>query len=230
MFDVVKSYPKVPPEWIEKYSKIDESASINECLAVNGAFSHEFRPVWPGSRAVGAALTVRARPGDNLIIHKAIEMLKPMDILVITCDGFQESGGMFGGIMSTVAKKRGAAGLVIDGCVRDTVTMRSIDFPVWSRGINIKRSTKLVGGQINVPIIIGGVSVNPGDLIFADNDAVVCVPREQVAEVYERTMRRESEENLRLQQMEKGIGITTFNEQFQKTYKSLNICEEPDID
>ena len=105
MYDVVKTYEKVSQEWIDKYSVIEESASINECMEVSGSLNHEFRPVWPESRAVGAALTVRARPGDNLIIHKAISMLKPGDILVVTCDGFQESGGMFGGIMSTSAKK-----------------------------------------------------------------------------------------------------------------------------
>ena len=100
---------------------------------------------------MGVALTVRARPGDNLIIHKAISMLKPGDILVVTCDGFQESGGMFGGIMSTSAKKMGAGGLIIDGCVRDTMMMKKVGFPVWSRGISVKKSTKVTGGQIMYP-------------------------------------------------------------------------------
>jgi len=228
MYDVVKHYERIDKKWIEAFSKIDESASINECMDENGALTHEFRPVWPGTRAVGAALTVRARAGDNLIIHKAITMLQPGDILVITCDGFQESGGMFGGIMSTVAQMRGANGLVIDGCVRDTMLMKEIQFPVWSRGINIKKSTKLTGGQINVPIVIGGVVVNPGDLIFADNDAVVCIPRAKAAEVYEKTMAREAEESARLENMARGIGVTTFGEAFQRTYAALGLKEEPD--
>ena len=155
MFDIVKTYEKVSPEWVKKYSQFEESASINECMETNGALSHEFRPVWPGARAVGTALTVQARPGDNLIIHKAITMLTPGDVLVITCGGFQESGGMFGGIMSTVSQKRGAQALIIDGCVRDTMLMQKIGFPVWSRGIDVKRSTKLTGGKINVPVVIG---------------------------------------------------------------------------
>ena len=228
MYDVVKTYEKVSAEWVEKFSKIEESASINECMEENGAFQHDFRPVWPGTRAVGTALTVRARAGDNLIIHKAITLLKPGDVLVITCDGFQESGGMFGGIMSTVAHKRGARALIIDGCVRDTMLMREIGFPVWSRGVNIKKSTKLTGGQINVPIVIGGVLVNPGDLIFADNDAVVCIPKSSVASVYEKTMAREAEEEARLLQMEKGEGVTTFNAAFQAAYAALGLLEEPD--
>lgn len=226
MYDVVKKYEKVSREWIEKYSVIEESASINECMEVNGALNHEFRPVWPGSRAVGAAFTVRARPGDNLIIHKAISMLKPGDFLVVTCDGFQESGGMFGGIMSTSSKKMGAAGLIIDGCVRDTMMMKKVGFPVWSRGISIKRSTKVTGGQINVPIVIGGILVNPGDLIFADNDAVVCIPREKAAETYEKAMAREAHEDNMLQRVMNEPDLTTFNDDFRATYKALGLKEE----
>lgn len=227
MVDVVKNYSKVGSEWIQKYSVIEESASINECMEVSGALSHDFRPVWPGARAVGRALTVRARAGDNLIIHKAITMIQPGDILVVTCDGFQESGGMFGGIMSTCAQKLGAAGLVIDGCVRDTVMMQKVGFPVWSRGISIKRSTKLTGGQINVPIIIGGVLVNPGDLIFADNDAVVCVPQNIAASVYERAVAREEHEDHMLD-LVLNHGAVTFNETFRATYSALHLNEEED--
>lgn len=227
MYDVVKTYDKVSAEWIEKYSKIEESASINECMEVSGAFNHDFRPVWPGVRAVGAALTVRARAGDNLIIHKAISMIKPGDILVVTCDGFQESGGMFGGIMSTSSQHQGAAGLIIDGCVRDTMMMKKVGFPVWSRGISIKRSTKVTGGQINVPIVIGGVLVNPGDLIFADNDAVVCIPKDKVEETYKLAMAREAHEDHMLERV-LNEGITTFNDDFRATYAALNLREEPD--
>ncbi len=228
MYDVVKTYEKVSQEWIDKYSVIEESASINECMEVSGSLNHEFRPVWPESRAVGAALTVRARPGDNLIIHKAISMLKPGDILVVTCDGFQESGGMFGGIMSTSAKKMGAGGLIIDGCVRDTMMMKKVGFPVWSRGISVKKSTKVTGGQINVPIVIGGVLVNPGDLIFADNDAVICIPREQVAETYDKAMAREAHEDNMLERVLREPELTTFNEEFQATYRNLGLNEEAD--
>ena len=228
MYDVVKTYEKVSPAWLEKYAVIEESASINECMEVSGALNHDFRPVWPGLRAVGTALTVRARAGDNLIIHKAITMIKPGDILVIACDGFQESGGMFGGIMSTTAKKFGAQALIIDGCVRDTIMMKEVGVPVWSRGISIKRSTKLTGGQINVPIVIGGVQVNPGDLIFADNDAVVCVPREQVPQVYEAAMAREAHEDNMLKRVLSEPELSTFNDTFRAAYTALGLREEPD--
>ena len=224
--DIIKHYEKVSEELVKKFSHLDESASINECLRANGAMNHDIRPVWPGTRACGTALTVCARPGDNLLLHKAITMVKPGDILVITCDGFQEAGGMWGGIMSTAAKTMGAAGLVIDGSVRDTMMMKKNDFPVFSRGICVKRSTKAVGGTINHPIVIGGILVRPGDLIFADNDSVVCVPREEAAAVYEKAARREAEEDERLE-VAKRDGTVTFKT-FIREFAALGLSEEAD--
>jgi 4-hydroxy-4-methyl-2-oxoglutarate aldolase len=224
MIDVVKNYEKVGLELIKKYSALEESASINESLEVSGALTHDFRPVWPGNKMAGAAFTVRARAGDNLILHKAITMIKPGDVLVVACDGFQESGGMWGGIMSTAAQKMGAAGLVIDGSVRDTMMMKKINWPVWARGVSVKRSTKITGGQINVPIVIGNVLVAPGDLVFADNDAVVIVPREIAAEVLEKAKKREEDEDATLERV-LNQGALTF-EKFKDAYTRLGLKEE----
>lgn len=225
MYDIIKHYEKVSPELVKKFSELEESASINECMDHNGAFNHDIRPVWPGSRLCGTALTVSARPGDNLLLHKAITMVKPGDVLVITCDGFLESGGMWGGIMSTAAQTMGAVGLVIDGSVRDTMMMKKINFPVFSRGIGVKKSTKAVGGYINHPIAISGVLVNPGDLIFADNDSVVCVPRQMAEEVYRRTKQREDEEDAR-REVAKKDGTITF-QTFEEVFAQLHLTEEP---
>jgi 4-hydroxy-4-methyl-2-oxoglutarate aldolase len=227
MNDIVKNYEKVGADILKKYSTLDESASINECLKVNGALNHDFRPVWPGTKIIGSAFTVRARAGDNLILHKAITLLKPGDILVVSCDGFQESGGMWGGIMSTAAKAMGCPGMIIDGCVRDTMMMKDIEWWVWSRGISVKRSTKCTGGQINHPIIIGNILVNPGDLVFADNDAVVIIPRAQAAEVYELAAAREKREEELLSKVRKD-GTQTFNgnETFKAAFKHLNLSED----
>lgn len=224
MFDIIKNYEKVSPELVEKFSRLEESASINECMKVNGAMNHDIRPVWPGSRMCGTAVTVCARAGDNLMLHKAITMLKPGDVLVITCDGFQESGGMWGGIMSNAAQTMGAAGMVIDGCVRDTMMMKEINFPVFSRGISVKRSTKAVGGTINHPIVISGVLVHPGDLIFGDNDAVVVVPREQAEEIYELALAREKHEDDTL--VRARVDGTVTYQTFRKEFESLHLSEE----
>ena len=226
MYDIVKNYLKVSDDLIEKYGTIEESASINECLRTNGALNHDFRPVWPESRMVGRAFTVCARAGDNLILHKAITMLKPGDVLVVSCDGFQESGGMWGGIMSAAAKKMGAAGMVIDGCVRDTVMMKKVGFPVWSRGINIKASTKLTGGRINNPVTVGNVLVNPGDLVFADNDAVVIVPREQAEATLVKALEREKKEDEALIRVQQDGTYTFYGNPFKDTYAKLGLSEE----
>ena len=175
MFDIIKNYEKVSQELVEKFSKLEESASINECMQVNGAMNHDIRPVWPGSRMCGTALTVCARAGDNLMLHKAISMAKPGDVIVITCDGFQESGGM-------------------------------------------------LGGTINHPIVVGGVLVHPGDLVFADNDSVVVVPREQAEEIYELAVAREQHEDNTLVKA-KLDGTVTF-QTFEKEFRALNLSEE----
>ncbi len=227
MISVFKHYEKVSDELIERFRKIDESASINESLPFSCALQHDFRPVWPGIRACGRAFTVRARPGDNLILHKAITMLRPNDFLVVTCDGFQESGGMWGGIMSLNAKTQGCVGMVIDGCVRDTMMMKEIGFHVWSRGISIKRSTKQTEGQINVPIVIGNVPVKPGDLIFADNDAVVAVPREIAEDALEKALAREAHED-HMREMVVKDPCYSFNTNFRAKYEALGLEEEAD--
>jgi 4-hydroxy-4-methyl-2-oxoglutarate aldolase len=226
MFDVVKNFERVSPEWIEKYSRLDESASVCESLSVNGALNHDFRPVWPEMKTVGSAVTVRARAGDNLILHKAITMLRPGDFLVVTCDGFHESGGMWGGIMSTAAVAMGAVGMVIDGCVRDSVVLRQSGFKVWSRGLSVKKSTKLVPGQINIPITIGNVNVCPGDLVFADNDGVIIVPHENIKEVYERTVAREEKESRVLEEVKKDGTYLFYHNPFHETYQKLELKEE----
>lgn len=223
-FDIIKNYEKVSLELVERYSKLEESASINECLKVNGAMNHDIRPVWPGSRICGRALTVCCRAGDNLMLHKAISMAQPGDVIVINCDGFVEAGGMWGGIMSNAAQTMGAVGMITDGAVRDTMMMKEINFPVFSRGISVKRSTKAVGGTINHPIIVGGVLVNPGDLVFADNDSIVVVPWKQAEEVYALAIAREEHEDRTLARV-KTDGTVTY-QTFQKEFEALHLSEE----
>ncbi|MEM5781022.1 MAG: RraA family protein, partial [Lawsonibacter sp.] len=214
-------------ESIRAFGQICESASVNECLAQNGALTHDFRPVWPGSHAVGRAFTVRARAGDNLILQKALTMLSPLDFLIVTCDGFQESGGMWGGIMSNAAQVQGAVGLVIDGCVRDTMMMKQINFPVWSRGISVKRSTKKTPGTINHPIIMGNVCIHPGDLVLADNDGVVVVPRQEAEQVLQRVIEREQSEAETLKHVRENGAYLFARYGFDQAYAELGLTEEP---
>lgn len=227
MYDVIKSYEKTPKDIVDRYAKLEESASINESMPnKNGALSSRIRAVWPEIRMCGTAVTVQCGIGDNVMLHKAISMAGEGDVLLVTNGDFDEGGGMFGGMMAASLKSRGAAGLVIEGACRDTVLIKSLGFPVFSRNICIKATTKICSGKINHPIVIGGVYVEPGDLVFGDNDGVVVVPRKIAESVLESAEAREKNEEGMLQRILNGE--TTTYEMFRSNYEKLNLSEESD--
>ena len=148
VYDVIKSYKKTPEDIVQRYAKLEESASINESMPnKDGALSSRIKAVWPGIRMCGTAMTVQCGIGDNVMLHKAISMAGPGDVLMVTNGDFDEGGGMFGGMMAASLKFRGAAGLVIEGACRDTVLIRKLQFPVFSRNVCIKATTKLCPGR-----------------------------------------------------------------------------------
>lgn len=227
MYDVIKTYEKTPAEIVKRYSAIGESASINESMPnKNGALSSRIKAIWPGIRMCGTALTVQCGIGDNIMLHKAISMAQPGDVLMVTNGDFDEAGGLFGGMMAASLKSRGAAGLVIEGACRDTILIKELNFPVFSRNVCIKATTKVCPGRINHPIVVGGVYVKPGDLVFGDNDGVVVVPREIAEEVLETAEKREANEEGLLQRILRGE-TTTFD-MFSGNYAKLQLSEEPD--
>ncbi|MEA4816686.1 MAG: RraA family protein [Lachnospiraceae bacterium] len=227
MYDVIKVYEKTPEDIVKRYAMLEESASINESIPnKNGALFSGIKAIWPEIRMCGVALTVQCGIGDNIMLHKAISMAGPGDILMVTNGDFDEAGGLFGGMMAASLKARGAAGLVIEGACRDTILIKQLGFPVFSRNICIKATTKVCPGRINHPIVIGGVYVEPGDLVFGDNDSVVVVPRKNAKEVLEIAEKREASEENMLKRILKGE-TTTF-EMFSENYSKLNLREEPD--
>lgn len=231
-FDIIKHYDKVSADLVAKYSKFEESASICECMNMRNAFGGKVKPVWPGTRCCGPAFTVDARPGDNLILHKAIDMIKPGDVLVVCYHGSTATGGMWGGMMTACLKAKGVAGMVTDGAVRDTMTMKQLDFPVFSQAVNVRGTTKAMPGKINHPVVMCGTVVNPGDLVFADNDDVVIVPKEIAAEVYEKVKAREDKEDRMLKVILAKQG-TTYDlngndKKLQVLIDNGQVTEEPD--
>lgn len=228
MYDIIKHYDKVSPELVEKFSKFDESASIHEAMGRKNAMGGKIHPVWPGSRICGVAMTVEARPGDNVIIHKAIDMIKPGDVLMIAYAGDTRTGGMWGGMMSASAQAKGAVGMITDGAVRDTMLMKELGFPVFSQAINVCGTTKAFKGTINHPVVMCGVTVRPGDLVFADNDDVVVVPKEIAQEVYDITYAREEKEAKLLKRIQNHEGTTYDLSGFCKIVEKLDLTEEPD--
>ena len=227
MFDIIKNYEKVPADLVQKYAGFEESASIHECMGRKNAFGGRVRPVWPGTKACGVAFTVEARPGDNAILHKAIDLLQPGDMLVVAYAGDTRTGGMWGGMMSASAKMKGCAGLVTDGAVRDTMLMKELEFPVFSAAVNVVGTTKAFPGKINHPVVICGVTVHPGDLVFADNDDVVIVPREIAQQIYDETLAREQKEEKLLKRILNGEGTTYDLSGFNKIVEGLGLTEEP---
>ena len=169
------------------------AATLHEAMGRRGALPYGIKPIAPGMTLCGPALTVSSPPRDNLMLHRAMYVAEPGDILVVEVGGEYEAG-YWGEVMTTAAQQRKIAGLVIDGCVRDGALIQRMGFPVFSRGLSICGTTKEGAGQINHSMTIGEVVIGPGDLIVGDGDGVVVVPREEIASVLAEAEKREDKE------------------------------------
>lgn len=170
------------------------TATIHEAQGQTGALDSGLRPVDPSVRLAGPALTVDCRPDDNLAIHYALTKAKPGDVLVVDAKGFMEAGP-WGDLLTLASQKLGIVGLVMNGAVRDANAIIEMGFPTFSRGLSIKGTNKCQPGKVNVPIVIGGVPVNPGDIIVGDRDGLVVVAQDRVEEVIRLSRSREHKED-----------------------------------
>jgi 4-hydroxy-4-methyl-2-oxoglutarate aldolase len=181
------------------------AATLHEAAGRSGALPEAIKPIAPTFRACGPAITVHSPGGDNLWLHRALYVAEPGDVLVVSVSGVY-SHGYWGEIMSTAAKVRGLAGLVIDGCVRDGALLEEIGFPVFARGLCIRGTGKDFDarGWINAPTLFNDVTVLPGDLIVGDGDGVVCIPRARARDVLDASRKREAAEAAALKRLEDG--------------------------
>lgn len=190
--------PQLPlsPDLIERLKKLG-SATIHEAQGQAGALSPAIKPIHHSMSVVGRALTVDARPGDNLVIHYALSKVAKGDVVVVDAKGFSEAGA-WGDILALAAQKAGVSGLVIDGAVRDAEAMISMGFPVFSKGLSIQGTNKNQPGTVNVSIVCGGVHIAPGDVIVGDCDGVVAIPFSKLDEVLAASEKRaQTEEHYR---------------------------------
>ncbi|MFG3027809.1 4-carboxy-4-hydroxy-2-oxoadipate aldolase/oxaloacetate decarboxylase [Streptomyces sp. NPDC048253] len=168
-------------------------ATVGEALGRTGLLSQEIRPIQQGVRVAGTAVTVLSWPGDNLMIHAAVEQCGEGDILVVTTTS-PSTDGMFGELFATALQRRGVRGVITNAGIRDTQELRDMGFAAWSRAVSSQGTVKATGGSVNVPIAIDGQVIRPGDVILADDDGVVVVPRERARATVAASEAREAKE------------------------------------
>ena len=191
------------------------AATVYEAQGAKGALDSGIKPIDPSVRVAGPALTVDARPADNLVLHYAVTKAKPGDVLVVDAKGFLEAGP-WGDVLTIQAMTLGIAGLVIHGAVRDANLIIGLKFPVFCRALSIKGTGKNQPGKVNVPICIGDTVIHPGDIIVGDRDGLVVVAQDEVGAVIESSLAREAKED----KMRQAIEARTAN-----TAELLNLTE-----
>src|SRR5215813_6826850 len=194
------------------------SAQVADCMSRLGAMDPGIRPIWPSPRTVGAALTVWCHSGDNLMLHKALSVARPGDIVVMNTQGNAGNSG-FGELIAASAVKAGVRAVIVDGTVRDSEAIQALKLPVYARGLSPNGCNKDGAGEVGAIIACGGVAVRPGDIIIADRDGVTVVPLEDAPELAQAQIERESK---RLAEIEKGVIVRP---EIDETLKRLKIID-----
>jgi 4-hydroxy-4-methyl-2-oxoglutarate aldolase len=222
---IVRHAPRLSPEIVAAYAG-QEASTVYEAAGGVGGMDHTVRPIAWGQHMVGNALTVRCHPADNLMLHAAIAMAQPGDVIVAEVGGLVDAG-YWGEITTVAAMARGVVGLVIDGGVRDRAAIVGYGFPIWSRALCMRATVKKTPGAINHPVVVGGVAVYPGDLVLGDDDGVVVVARERVDEVLAASQARADKEAAVMERLRQGE-LTLDLLGFRQTLTDLGITIDAD--
>jgi 4-hydroxy-4-methyl-2-oxoglutarate aldolase len=226
---VVRNIKRTDAELVRRLGRLG-TATVHEAYGRIGLMKPYLRPVWAGGEAAGTAVTVLAHPGDNWMIHVAVEQCQPGDVLVVGCST-DKTDGMFGDLLATSLMARGVKGLVIDAGARDAKMLREMGFPVWSKAISAKGTVKATLGAVNVPVVCAGVNVMPGDAVIADDDGVVVVGRKDAAEVAVKGEKRHADEEGKRKQLAAGVlGLDMYNMREPLKQAGLVYIDEPESD
>jgi 4-hydroxy-4-methyl-2-oxoglutarate aldolase len=208
---------------VEAFRELDV-ATVYEASGRKGYIENVIRPIAPGTRICGPAYTVQCAPGDNLMLHKALQRAPEGSVIVASVGGVYDYG-YWGGLMATSGLARGLAGLAIDGCIRDSATIAKMGFPVFCRGFCIRGTTKAVLGLINYPLNFGQTTIFPGDLVLGDDDGMVVVRMEECRDVLEKSLKRIEAEVGKTKQLTAGVSSVELNS-LEKVFASLGLGEE----
>jgi 4-hydroxy-4-methyl-2-oxoglutarate aldolase len=182
-------------------------ASVSDAMDGRNVLDPGLRPLIAGRKVVGPALPCATIPGENLAIQLAVEIATPGDVIVVSGGGGPVATGLWGGLIARAAGAKGVIGVVTDGCVRDAVELHDLDFPVWCAGLSPKAARKWYPGQVDVPVVCGGVTISPRDLVVADDDGVAIVPHQRAREIATRAQERGKKEAAAIPRLDAGESI-----------------------
>jgi 4-hydroxy-4-methyl-2-oxoglutarate aldolase len=226
---VVRNIDRADADVVKRLGALGAS-TVHEAYGRVGLMKPYLRPVWAGGEAAGSAVTVLAHPGDNWMIHVAVEQCRPGDVLVVGCTS-DNTDGMFGDLLATSLKARGVTGLVIDAGCRDVKSLREMGFPVWSKAISAKGTVKATLGAVNIPVVCAGINVEPGDAVIADDDGVVVVRRKDAPEVAAKGEKRQADEESKRKQLAAGaLGLDMYNMREPLAKAGLVYIDKPETD
>ncbi|MCC8165632.1 MAG: 4-carboxy-4-hydroxy-2-oxoadipate aldolase/oxaloacetate decarboxylase [Planctomycetes bacterium] len=223
MIHVRTKIQRPAPKLVEAFKK-HASATIHEASGRKGYIDYRIKPIAKGLRICGPAFTCQCAPGDNMMLHKALERAQPGDVIVATTAG-AEAYGYFGDLMATSALARKVGGLAIEGCIRDSAEIIEAGFPIFSTGLCIRGTGKGTLGLINYPIFFGGCHIEPGDLIVGDDDGMVAVKLAEIEDVLQKTEDRVSKEDGKAKTLASGVSSVEFNK-FGPMFEKAGLVEE----